>query len=271
MGRRLVSFCVPVALNDYLRSGLGTLEQFLIPYGLAKYGGSRAHAMEDYGVIQAMVFPVLLFLNTVLFSVADLLVPLLARCKAEQNIQRLRSISSRCLRASCLFSAAVAGLVFVLAKPLGTLLYDSDAAGRYLLLFAPLLPVLYLDCIIDGMHKGLGEQIYCVRVNTLTNLLDVVGLFLLLPRYGVGGYFFTYVVTHVLNFFLSFHRLMKITDITPDLSYLVRIILCVFAAAAVASFLPAAPAWGTVFVRGGIYLAVFGLVQNFRTQRQKPT
>ena len=51
MGRRLTRFCIPVALNDYLRSGLGTLEQFLIPYGLSRSGSSRTTALADYGTI----------------------------------------------------------------------------------------------------------------------------------------------------------------------------------------------------------------------------
>ena len=35
LGREAAARSLPLALNDYLRSGLGTVEQFLIPYGLA--------------------------------------------------------------------------------------------------------------------------------------------------------------------------------------------------------------------------------------------
>lgn len=261
MGKRLVHFCVPVAINDYLRSGLGTLEQFLIPYGLARCGGSRTQALADYGTIQGMVFPVLMFMSTVLFSVADLLIPRLARCRAAGSATQLRQITARCLRASCLFSAAVGGLIFVTAKPLGLLLYQSTAAGQYLRLFAPLLPVLYLDCIVDGMHKGLGEQLYCVRINTLTNFLDVIGLFFLLPQYGIGGYFFTYVFTHVLNFFLSFHRLTKITGVTPKLSFLLPAALGVcITAGIICVFVPIHPTWQSVLLCGGLYLTLLSLL-----------
>ena len=86
MGKRMVRFCVPVALNDYLRSGLGTLEQFLIPHGLSRCGGSRTKALADYGTIHGMVFPILLLPNTVLFAVSDLLVPRLARYNAERLV-----------------------------------------------------------------------------------------------------------------------------------------------------------------------------------------
>lgn len=267
---RLLRFCIPVALNDYLRSGLGTLEQFLIPYGLAKCDGSRSQAMADYGTIQGMVFPILMFMSTVLFSVSDLLVPRLARCRAAGDVIRLRSMTERCLRASCLFSLTVGGFIFVTAKPLGLLLYGSDAAGKYLLLFTPLLPVLYLDCIIDGMHKGLGQQLYCVRINTLTNMLDVIGLFLLLPRFGIGGYFFTYAATHILNFLLSLHRLMKITDTAPKLSFLLPALFGVSAAGGfVLLFTPAEGQWAGVLWRGGLYLTLLFLVWTLTIKKDK--
>ena len=211
MGRRLLGIAGPVAVSDYLRSGLGTLEQFLIPWGLGRFGGSHTQAMADYGVIHGMVFPVLMFPCTVLYAVADVLVPELARCRAEENQRRIRHVAGRCLRQGFLYAAAVAALLWLLAMPLGQLLYRSDDAGRYLRLFAPAVVMLYLDCLVDGMHKGLGQQVYTVRVNTLTSILDVALLYLLLPRWGIAGYYVSFWVSHGVNFYLSIRRLGKLT------------------------------------------------------------
>jgi stage V sporulation protein B len=71
--------------------------------------------------------------------------------------------------------------------------------------------MLYCDAITDAMTKGLGQQKICVRYNILTSAMDVVFLYLLLPTYGMQGYFFSFLVTHLLNFILSLRRLMKIT------------------------------------------------------------
>ena len=60
------------------------------------------------------------------------------------------------------------------------------------------------------MTKGLGQQKACVRYNILTSGLDVLFLYLLLPHYGMDGYFFSFLVTHLLNFILSLRRLLKI-------------------------------------------------------------
>lgn len=257
MGKRLLHFCVPVALNDYLRSGLGTLEQFLIPYGLSRSGGSRTAALADYGTIHGMVFPILMFASTVLYAVSDLLVPELARCQARKNQARIRHITETCLHMGVLFSLLTAGLLYLLANPLGQLLYGSTSAGRYLRLFSPLLPFLYLDCIVDGIHKGLGQQVYCVRVNTLTNLLDVIFLYLLLPRWGIGGYYFTFVLTHLINFYLSLRRLLELTGPVRLLPGAALALGCIVAAICCTGwFVPQASRWFNVLTGGGIYLAL---------------
>ena len=71
--------------------------------------------------------------------------------------------------------------------------------------------MLYCDAITDAMTKGLGQQNICVRYNIFTSGLDVVFLYWLLPRFGMDGYFFSFLITHLINFFLSLRRLLKIT------------------------------------------------------------
>ena len=73
--------------------------------------------------------------------------------------------------------------------------------------------MLYCDLITDAMTKGLGQQKACVRYNILSNSLDVVLLFFLLPRYGLGGYFLSFSLTHALNFCLSLRRLLRIGEL----------------------------------------------------------
>ena len=163
MRKRLLRLSVPLALNDALRAGLNTAEQLLIPIGLARYGGSTEEAMAGYGTIHGMVFPILMFPAAILYSVSDLLVPELSRCRAMGRGLRVRDLSGKCIRMTILFAAAVAGFFFVCAEELGQCVYHSADAGRYLRIFAPMVLMLYLDAIVDGMLKGLAEQLSCVR------------------------------------------------------------------------------------------------------------
>ena len=95
---------------------------------------------------------------------------------------------------------------------LGRAIFGSAAVGRELRLFAPLVLFLYLDAIVDGLQKGLGQQLYLVRYNSLTNVIDVAGLWSTVPRFGLWGYLGTYCVSHLVNLFLSLRRLLIVTE-----------------------------------------------------------
>lgn len=210
MQKRLARLCVPLALNDYLRAGLNTAEQLLIPYGLARYGGSTDAAMAAYGTIHGMVFPILMFPAALLYSVSDLLVPELSRSRAMRRNLRIVDLTDKCVRMGFLFAAAVSGFFLVNANALGQLVYKSADAGRFLRVFAPMVLMLYLDAIVDGMLKGLAEQVSCVRYNTFTSVLDVVLLWLFLPAFGINAYIAIFAVTHAVNLFLSVRRLLLV-------------------------------------------------------------
>ncbi len=207
LGREVLRRSLPLALNDNLRSGLSTLEQLLIPYGLGRYSG-RGDALASYGTVCGMVFPVLLFPAAILYALSDLLVPEIARCLASGSRRRLFRLADRCLRGTVLFSAGVALALWLGGGALGTRLFHSGRAGYLLRLFAPIVLFKYLDVMVDGLQKGMGQQQYLVRYNSFTNLLDVVLLYTLLPGFGIAGYLFTYVFTHLVNLFLSLRRLL---------------------------------------------------------------
>lgn len=243
LGRRLLNLCVPLAFGDYLRSGLRTLEQLLIPLGLARCGGSTGSAMAAYGTIHAMVFPILMFPAAIIFSLSELLIPELARCRAEGNTRRILHLTGRSLRLGPVFACGVSALQFLLARPLGMLFYQSEDAGRYLRSFAPLIVILYADALVDGMCKGLGQQAANVRNNTITSLLDVALLYLLLPRWGISGYFFTFVLTHALNFYLSLRLLLDASGSTLPAVPLIKTTVCALASAAACLLLPERGPW----------------------------
>ncbi len=243
MLRRMLSMCIPLALGDYVRSVLSSTEQMLIPRGLAKYGGSSEQSMAAYGTIHGMVFPVIFFPTAFLGALIDLLIPELSQNKIRGRTERILSLTDHCFRVGALFSCTCAGLLHLYAGQLGSALYHSSAAEKYIALFAPLVSVLYLDSITDGLLKGLGQQVHTVRYNTLTSFLDVIGLLFLLPQMGIAGYFISFTVTHFLNFLLSAARLLRVTGYRLPARFLIKLIVS-FALSVIAarpmpwSFLP---------------------------------
>ena len=255
---RLMQAAVPLALADVLKSGINTTENLMVPKRLAR-NTAVSDPLAAFGLVSGMVFPVLMFPACILFALAELLIPELARCNAAESRLRISYLVRRSLKIAMLYGLVFGGLMFLLAEPLCLRLYDSAEAAMHLKLYALLIPMLYCDAITDAMTKGLGQQKACVRYNILSSALDVAFLFLLLPKYGMRGYFASFFITHLLNFILSLRRLLKITgEAIP------------FYVPALSTAAALTAAWGAAQIRGAAgqsiaYLAVLGsLLYLFR-------
>lgn len=210
--RQLLGIALPLALADDVKSGISTGENLMVPRRLALYAGEAA-PLAAFGTVCGMVFPVLMLPAAILFSLAELLIPEIARCSAAGSTKRIRYLTRRGLRCAMLYGLCCGGLLILLAEPLCDRLYPGTQAADYLRRFALLAPMLYCDALTDAITKGLGQQTYCVRVNILTSALDVMFLYILLPKYGMMGYFVSFLVTHALNFVLSLRRLQKVASV----------------------------------------------------------
>ena len=219
--------------------------------------------MSAYGTIHGMTFPAMMLPAVVLSSLSDLMIPALARAKATGDRAGMERMLRSCLRAGVLYALGVMGFYLLCGQSLGRLVYHNEAAGRYLALFAPVLLVLYLDAIVDGLLKGLIEQVASMRYNTLTSLLEVGMIWVLTPLYGVDGFFFSFVVCHGLNFFLSIARLLKVTRFQIRWGFVCRsagaagfaLLLCALATAPLEGARPLL----LVLVRGGLFLGLLAL------------
>lgn len=255
---RLLKVALPLALADNLRMGISTLENLIVPRRLALFPGSEP--LAAFGQIAGMVFPTMMFPAAVLYSLAELLIPELARCSAAGKNSRIRDLTAKSLRLALLYGLAAGGILFTSGQNLGLLLYDSLEVGTLLRWFSILVPMLYVDAIVDANVKGMGQQVASVRYNTLTSFLDVVFLWVLLPRYGLAGYYLSFLVTHVLNFLLSLSRLIKVTKLRPSFSIVLRSVLSWILGLSISSFLPHPQGLGGILFLSTGFLLLFGLL-----------
>ncbi len=205
---RLLRTAAPLALADDLKAGINTTENLMVPKRLSLYSGEAA-PLAAFGMVCGMVFPVLMFPAAILFALAELLIPELARCQAAGSRERIAYLAGRSMKVAMLYGFLCGGVLYLLSDDLCGALYHSAEAGVHLRRFSFLAPMLYCDAIADAMTKGLGQQKICVRYNILTSAMDVAGLYLLLPRCGIIGYFISFLVSHLVNFLLSLRLLLR--------------------------------------------------------------
>ena len=157
--------------------------------------------------------------------------------------KRIDGIINRVLYAALLFSLLVAGVFYAYAGELSNAVYHSSDTKPFLQLLAVLVPVMYLDMAVDGMLKGLDQQLSSMRYNIIDSGLCVILVYFLIPRYSVKGYIITLFVSEILNFYLSLRRLIRVSTLRLNWRRILNPILCMTCAVTgvrlVATLLPA--------------------------------
>ena len=91
------------------------------------------------------------------------------------------------------------GLFTQFAKEIGLVLYQSEEIGFYLSILGPLMPFMYMESMVDGILKGLGEQLSSFRYTALDSVVRIALIYLLLPRFGMQGFLFVMLVSNLLT------------------------------------------------------------------------
>lgn len=228
--KRLLKISLPLAVSAYGRTALSTIENLLVPRGFRKSGASSEAALADYGMIQGMVFPVIAFPSAFFYSLSELIVPELTQAQVKGRTREISNMVGRILYLCILFSFGVTAPFFQFAGELGICLYHSAAVGRYIRVLAPLMPIIFLDSVTDGMLRGLGQQMCCMRYNIMDSLLSVVLVWFLLPKYAVTGFIIMIYFTDLFNFTLSTRRLYIITKFCLPARNILKSAVCAFGA-----------------------------------------
>ncbi len=210
--KELCHVSMSAAVGTYLKSGLQTLENTLVPVGFRKYGASKAEALSGYGILCSMVMPVFFFPSFVLSAFSMLLIPEFTRAQSLEKQKEIQKNTAFTVRLTLYFALFISANFIVFGKPLGNALYGIGKAGDLIEIMAPLVPFMYLDSIADGLLKGLGEYNRVITYSTIDTVVSILLILLTVSRLGLYGYILVVFVSTMLNSCLSCARLLKITD-----------------------------------------------------------
>lgn len=207
--RSVASMAVPLGISAYIRQALLTLEHILIPKRLRSRGDSLSESLSAYGTLHGMALPMILYPMVTLSSFSGLLVPEFAERSASGNDASMRRIASRAFGVTLVYATLSAAVLYIFSEELGYVIYKSSAAGKYIAILAPVIPIMYLDHVTDSVLKGIGEHVYSMWVNITDSLLSVALVWILIPKMGIMGYAVCIIAMEAYNFVLSALRLFK--------------------------------------------------------------
>lgn len=216
IGKEITKIAMPVAITSYIRSGLSSLKQLLIPLRLEKSGLSSSQATAYYGLIQGMTIPLLLFPEVIIYSFSSLVMPEFAYYDARKEGTKITYAIERIFRITFFFSIGMIGIFLFYSEPINFLIYQNFDIAIYLKTIAPLLFFMYLDSIVDNILKGLNEQIGVMKCNILDLVVSIVCIYWLLPIWGLTGYVIVIYISELLNCGISLYQLKQKTHFKID-------------------------------------------------------
>ena len=213
----ILKIAFPVAVTSYIRSGLSTLKQLIIPTQLEKSGISCSRALSQYGMINGMVLPVITFPTVLTDSYSMLLIPEFSTYVAQKNYKAINYIANKIFKITCAFTMCICSIFFIFSNDLGLAIYNNIEIGYYFKIFTPFIFFMYMDHIIDCILKGLNKQFGVMCCNILDLSITTCFIYFLLPVLGIKGYVLSIFFSEVLNFSISLFQLFKYSGIKPNL------------------------------------------------------
>ena len=219
---KILRIALPVAVTSYIRSGLSTLKQLLIPFSLEKYSATCDEALSQYGLINGMTMPLLMFPCIIITSCAGLLIPEFARYNLKKDFKRMNEVTAFIFKLTSFFSICIIGVFLTFTEEICYFIYHTIEISNYLVLLAPLIILIYLDKIIDAMLRGLDKQVGVMFCNIVDLISTIVLIYTIVPVFGIYGYIAIIAISEILNFTISLIQLYKVTHFKFDfLSYVI--------------------------------------------------
>lgn len=211
VSRKISHIALPIAGGRYLNSALRTAENILVPKALNKAALSPSQALGVFGNIKGMALPILLFPSSLLSSVAMMLIPEIGEYSAKGNHKGIRKTTSDMFYLTFTFSIIIAVVFYFYGENLGEIIYSDRSVGKIIMQLSPLVPVMYIDSVADGILKGLDEQLATFRHSIIDSVLRLILVMLILPKYSVMGFIFIMYISNFLTAALNLMRLRQVT------------------------------------------------------------
>lgn len=200
----------PVSITSYIRSGLSTFKQFIVPNRLLIFGLPYSIALAEYGKITGMALPVIMFPIVFISSFSSLIVPEFSSLLAKGYKKRIITVTHKIFLITSLFSIIVTIFLLIFANDISLAIFQNIDCAIYIKLLSPLVLFMYLDNIIDNMLKGLNQQFQVMFCNIVDLILSICILYFLLPKIGIFGFIISIYISEIFNFIVSYVTLRKI-------------------------------------------------------------
>lgn len=205
----LFRFSVPLTTNRVLLNLLQSVEAISIPARLQVYGLTLPQSLSVYGILTGMALPCILFPSAITNSISTMMLPAVAEIQASDNRRELRQLVNRVVLTCLTLGFACQIFFFLSADFIGSTIFHSPEAGKFILTLSFICPFLYTNTSLISVLNGLGRTTTSFLISTVGLLVRITSIWCLIPIYGILGYLWGLLGSQLLVSLLSLTRIRR--------------------------------------------------------------
>jgi hypothetical protein len=79
-------------------------------------------------------------------------------------------------------------------------------------------PFIYIEMVSDGILKGLGEQMSCLKYSMVDSIFRISMIYFIIPYKGLTAFIGIMIVSNIITSLLNFNKLIQVTNIKIEVS-----------------------------------------------------
>ncbi|MFA6849180.1 MAG: polysaccharide biosynthesis protein [Selenomonadaceae bacterium] len=155
--KRIFILALPVSAASIMLPIVSNLDLMIVPARLEAAGYSVNEATELFGYLTGMAVPLVNLATILTASLAVSIVPAISKARALNDTARSFNQTAAAMRISNFICFPAFVIVFVLATPISTLIYNAPNAGPAVWVSSFSIVLLGLHQVTTGVLQGLGH------------------------------------------------------------------------------------------------------------------
>ncbi len=230
--KEILRIASPILASRYSTTVLRTAESVITPGCLAKTM-NKSTALAHFGAVKGMALPVLFFPSSILSALSSLLLPEMSEAVAKGKPYVVKNAVKKTLKTTWLIGVIFGSVFFFAANEIANIIYKDGYVGYLIRFLAPIVPLMYLDGITDGILKGLDLQGFCFKIALLDSSFRLILIAIFVPQYSMTAFLLIMIASNVFTCFATTTKLLKTTKVS--FSFFKEILLPILVGFAVCS------------------------------------
>ena len=270
--KRIFTLSLPVSAASIMLPVVSNLDLMIVPQRLEVAGYSVHQATELFGYLTGMAVPLVNLATILTASLAVSIVPAISEARALKDSARIYRQTAAAVRISNFVCFPAFVIVFILATPIASLIYNAPGAGPAVMISAVSIILLGLHQVSTGVLQGLGHTTIPM-INMILAAAAKVALnwtLTAMPALGIMGAAWATAADMGVAAFINLYFIHRYIGYQMDFKHLLKTILSSGVMAAATKFfyditlsewnLEVVSLFGAVLFGCAVYLAAMALI-----------